>query len=285
MNEKDSRRKVRPGKVFIVGAGPGNPEYLTVKALKLLSTCDVLLYDRLVDQEIVNLSPPSCERICVGTEHGREPSSKQEFINSLMLDRYLKGMTVVRLKSGDPFIFGRGGEEIEFLRRNNVQYEVVPGLTSAIAVATAAGIPLTHRDHSSSVMIISGHRKSSGSENNWEGISKFDGTLVILMGVGTSSEIASSLINNGMDPSTGVTIIENGTKPEQRVFSCLLRELPEVVREFNIKPPSVIIVGKVINSMMDLGIVTPVSLAGLNDLSQHSVPVERCISETASKER
>jgi len=284
MNEKDSRRKVRPGKVFIVGAGPGNPEYLTVKALKLLSTCDVLLYDRLVDQEIVNLSPPSCERICVGTEHGREPSSKQEFINSLMLDRYLKGMTVVRLKSGDPFIFGRGGEEIEFLRRNSVQYEVVPGLTSAIAVATAAGIPLTHRDHSSSVMIISGHRKSSGSENNWEGISKFDGTLVILMGVGTSSEIASSLINNGMDPSTGVTIIENGTKPEQRVFSCLLRELPEVVREFNIKPPSVIVVGKVINSMMDLGIVTPVSLAGLNDLSQHSVPVERCISETASKE-
>ncbi|MGC8645141.1 MAG: uroporphyrinogen-III C-methyltransferase [Thermoplasmata archaeon] len=284
MRNKDIREKKgkKQGKVYLVGAGPGNPEYLTVRAMKLIRRCDVLLYDRLVDLEIVNLSSASCERICVGTDHGAEPSVKQDRINELMLDCYVRGMTVVRLKSGDPFIFGRGGEEVEFLRRNSVQYEIVPGLTSAISVATAAGIPLTHREHSSSVLIISGHRKGSGIQNDWSRIAKFDGTIVILMGVGTSSEIASGLIENGMDPLTGVAVIENGTKPEQRVFSCFLRELPRMMQEFKIRAPSVIVIGRVINALIEGGMLPAVDLRKLTDMFSTPAPE---LSNTAAVTR
>ncbi|MEM0138153.1 MAG: uroporphyrinogen-III C-methyltransferase [Thermoplasmatales archaeon] len=241
-------------KVYLVGAGPGNPDYLTVKALRLLKRCDVLLYDILVDRSIVELSPPSCQRICVGAEHGTDPLYKQDKIDALMLSYYKMGKIVVRLKSGDPFIFGRGGEEIEFLRENNIPYEIIPGLTSAISVPSSAGIPLTHRDYSSSVLIISGHRKSNGMGNDWKEIAKFKGTIVVLMGVATAAEMVSNLIYNGMDRTTGVAIVENGTKDNQRTFFCHLQELPALVSRCEIKAPSIIVIGKVINALLDRGI-------------------------------
>ncbi|MEM0141212.1 MAG: uroporphyrinogen-III C-methyltransferase [Thermoplasmatales archaeon] len=242
-------------KIYLVGAGPGNPDYLTVRALKLIKKCDVLLYDRLVDRSIVKLSPASCKRICVGTKHGVEPGSKQDRINELMLQYFKVGKIIIRLKSGDPFIFGRGGEEIEFLKKNNVPFEVVPGLTSAISVPSALGIPLTHRNYSSSLLIISGHRKSTGTENDWNEISRFDGTIVILMGVATASEIVSHLIEGGMDQLMGVAVIENGTTRRERTFFCYLRELPSVIEKHRIRSPSIIVIGKVVNALIDEGIL------------------------------
>ncbi|MEL9914306.1 MAG: uroporphyrinogen-III C-methyltransferase [Thermoplasmatales archaeon] len=254
MKHNYNESTINNGKVYLVGAGPGNPDYLTVKALRLLKRCDVLLYDMLIDRSIVELSSPSCKRICVGTKHGTDPSYKQEKIDALMLSYYKMGKIVVRLKSGDPFIFGRGGEEIEFLRENNVPYEIVPGLTSAISVPSSAGIPLTHRDYSSAVLIISGHRKSNEMGNDWKEIAKFKGTIVVLMGVGTAAEMVSNLICNGMDRNTGVAIVENGTKENQRTFFCHLEELPDLISKCEVKAPSIIVIGKVINALLDRGI-------------------------------
>ena len=261
MKAKESGKSgKRLRKVYLVGAGPGNPEYLTVKATKLIKKCDVLLYDRLVSSEIVELVPSTCKKVCVGASHGLEPSLKQEKINELVLKYYSQGKNVIRLKSGDPFIFGRGGEEIEFLRKNNIPYEVVPGLTSAIAVATAIGIPLTHRDYSSSLLIISGHRKDSGIENDWDNIAKFGGTIVVLMGVGSSLEIARNLIERGMSPLTGVMVIENGTQKDQRIFAGPLSDLPKIVDKFEVKAPSIIVIGRVINALTDNGQITATNL-------------------------
>jgi uroporphyrin-III C-methyltransferase len=282
---KSGKSGKRSRKVYLVGAGPGNPEYLTVKATKLIKKCDVLLYDRLVSYEIVKLVPNTCEKVCVGTSHGLESSFKQEKINELVLKYYRQGKNVVRLKSGDPFIFGRGGEEIEFLKKKNIPYEVVPGLTSAIAVATAIGIPLTHRDYSSSLLIISGHRKDSVIENDWDNIARFDGTIVVLMGVGSSLEIARNLIERGMDPFTGVTVIENGTQKDQRIFVGLLSDLPKIVDKFEVKAPSIIVIGRVINALTDSGFITATNLRGTLKNPLDSIILARRSPEDGSKER
>ncbi|MCL4334409.1 MAG: uroporphyrinogen-III C-methyltransferase [Candidatus Thermoplasmatota archaeon] len=248
------------GKVFLVGAGPGDPELLTLKAVRTLEKADVVLYDRLVDRAILELIPKGREAVMVGTDHGVEPDSKQGEINRLMLNLSNEGKNVVRLKCGDPFIFGRGGEEVEFLKKEGIEFEIVPGLTSAISVPTAACVPLTHRDYSSSLMIISGHRKKdSGKEevNDWNYIARFGGTLVILMGIGMLDEITRDLIEAGMDPEMGTIIIQDGTKKRQRIICGTVSNIASVAKREKISAPGIIVIGKVVEAIVGMKIVSP----------------------------
>ncbi|MFZ0510360.1 MAG: uroporphyrinogen-III C-methyltransferase, partial [Candidatus Nitrosopolaris sp.] len=204
-------------KVFICGAGPGDPGLITVKAMELLKNCDVVFYDRLVSKEIIDQIPSKSERIFVGRSVG-DAATHQDHTNKLMVAHANKGRRVLRLKGGDPFIFGRGAEEAEYLFKHNVKFEIVPGITSAIGSAAYAGIPLTHRRFSSSVAIVTGHEDPSKNEPsvNWGDLALAVDTLVILMGIEQLSQISCILINSGMKKSTEVAIIENGTTKKQR---------------------------------------------------------------------
>jgi uroporphyrin-III C-methyltransferase/precorrin-2 dehydrogenase/sirohydrochlorin ferrochelatase len=241
----DDYPSVAEGSVHIVGAGPGDPRLLTVRALRVLQLADVVLYDRLVDDRIIECIGPRARLIYVGksVEAG---APKQDEINRLMADLAIAGCRVVRLKSGDPFVFGRGGEEIEYLARLGLSVEVVPGITAALGCAAYAGIPLTHRDCASSVTFISG-RGAYGREPDldWAGLARGGQTLVVYMGVETAAAIAGRLIENGSDPATPVAAIENGTRPDQMVVIGSLGGLADLIADNEIDAPAVIIVGRV----------------------------------------
>ncbi|HEX59926.1 MAG TPA: uroporphyrinogen-III C-methyltransferase [Methanomicrobia archaeon] len=240
------------GKVYIVGAGPGDPGLLTLKAKTLLETADVVLYDRLVSDEILNIVPKTAKLVCVGKASGGDEKTPQHEINRLMMEEACKGKKVVRLKGGDPFNFGRGGEEAEFLARNGVPFEVVPGVSSAIAVPALAGIPLTHREYSSALLILTGHSAAEHEDEKrkyeelWRHAAKLDCTLVILMGVKSLERNVALLLEGGKSPETPVAIIERGATPQQRVIVGTLRNIVEVTREKNVKPPAVVVVGSVV---------------------------------------
>lgn len=231
-------------KVYLVGAGPGDPGLLTVDALEVLKRAEVIFYDRLVDKRVLTLLPKGARKICVGAGH-RDAQLRQKRIFDLMKKSHNEGKTVVRLKNGDPFIFGRGGEEMQFLRENRIAFEVVPGVTSAIGVPSRVGLPLTHRKLSSAVMIISGHHVD-GSVTDWSKAAKFDGTLVILMGVSTITSTCESLIKEGMDPSTPACMISRGTMKGEKVVSGRLDELGGLVTRGMLRPPAVAIIGDVV---------------------------------------
>jgi uroporphyrin-III C-methyltransferase len=241
-------RKRLAGKVFICGAGPGDPCLLTLKSAKLLKTCDVVLYDKLVSNKIIRQIPKLCKKICVGRESG-DPTSHQDTTNRLMVKYAKKGNRVLRLKGGDPFIFGRGGEEAQYLREHNIQYEVVPGITSPIASAIYSGIPLTHRQYSSSVVIVTGHESVDKTEPvvKWKRLAKAVDTIVILMGVGRLRQISSDLIKAGMSQNTDVAVIERGTTERQRVVKGTLETIADVSERAKVTPPAIIIVGKVVS--------------------------------------
>jgi len=232
------------GIVYLVGAGPGDPGLITLKGLRAISIADVILVDRLVPKELLSYAKPGCEIIHVGKEPGRHEYTQEE-INRIMVKRAMKGEIVVRLKGGDPIVFGRGGEEMEILRESGVCYEVVPGVSSIYAVPAYAGIPITHRRISSSVAILPG-REAEGKERSIDlaAIARVVDTLVILMGVARAGEIVRELLASGIDPNTPVAVIEKGTTEEQRTLVTSLEKLPENMARHDFKNPSLIVIGK-----------------------------------------
>ena len=233
------------GKVYLVGAGPGDPGLLTRRGEELLRTADVIVYDRLVGEDLFPLIPRETERIDVGKNAGDHPVP-QERINEILAEQALAGRQVVRLKGGDPFLFGRGGEELELLIEKGIPFEVVPGITSPIAGAAYGGIPVTHRDFASSVHFITGHARAGKELSiDYEALVRIKGTLVFLMGVSSSGKLAEGLLTAGMDPEMPCAIVENGTRPEQRTFVRPLKELGAAVREEGIRSPALLIIGEV----------------------------------------
>jgi len=232
------------GKVYIVGAGPGDPELLTLKALRLIKSADVILYDRLINQEILLFAKPDCELVYVGKEDGKH-TIEQEKINELLLKYAHTREVVVRLKGGDPFIFGRGGEEALFLAEHGIEFEVVPGVSSFYSVPAYAGIPITFRGISSSFAVITGHEdpRKERSSIDWESLKGIN-TLIVLMGVSRRKEIARRLIEIGRDPKEPVAFIENGTTERQRVILTDLYELSTNPPE--VSPPAIMVVGEVV---------------------------------------
>ena len=240
----------RKGKVWLVGAGPGSPDLLTVRAQRVIGEAEVVLYDQLAGGGR-DLLPGGAELIDCGKSGSRHTLEQGE-IERLMVDRARAGKRVVRLKGGDPFLFGRGGEELEALREAGVPVELVPGVTSAIAVPGCVGIPVTHRRHASEVVILTGHEEPGKAESSldWDLLARFRGTIVILMGVKNLASIASGLVARGKDPATPVAIIERGLAPGQRVTTGPLGEIGETAKEAGVKPPAVIVIGGVV-SMYD----------------------------------
>ncbi|TCI04746.1 uroporphyrinogen-III C-methyltransferase [Corallincola luteus] len=234
-----------PVPVSLIGAGPGDPGLLTIKALIRLQQADVVMYDYLVSEEIMSLVPAHVEKVCVGKRAGNH-SVPQGEINLLMAERAVNGDKVVRLKGGDPFIYGRGGEELELLVEKGVPFEVVPGITAASGCAAYAGIPLTHRDYAQTAMFITGHRQQGGAELDWQILAKSSHTLVIYMGVLRSQDIQQALIAHGRDETTPFVIVERGTTPRQRVVKGQLYQLAEIVADAEVGSPALIIIGEVV---------------------------------------
>jgi len=230
------------GKVILVGSGPGDPDLLTVKALRLLQQAEVVVHDRLVSDEIIALINPQAERFFVGKKAGNH-CVPQSGINQLLVDLAQQGKQVIRLKGGDPFIFGRGGEELEALLPFNIPFEVVPGITAASGCAAYAGIPLTHRDYTQGVQFITGHLKDDSNQLDWPLLGKATHTLVFYMGLTQSSGIAHNLIEYGMSADMPVAIVERGTSQRQRTLQGSLKDLGDLAAQA--ESPSLIIIGKV----------------------------------------
>jgi uroporphyrin-III C-methyltransferase len=235
------------GKVFLVGAGPGDPKLLTLKAVEVLREADVVVYDRLVPKKVLEFAPEDAEKIYVGKSSDKHELS-QEKINELLVNKALDGKNVVRLKGGDPFVFGRGGEEAEALADSEIAFEVVPGVTSAVAAPAYAGIPLTHRDYASSVAVVTGHQAADAETPiDWGRLAGSVDTIVVLMGVGSLESTANDLIEGGLSPDMSVAVIEWGTTEKQRILLGTLGTIAEEVREKDVKPPAVIVIGEVVN--------------------------------------
>ncbi|MHC3438159.1 uroporphyrinogen-III C-methyltransferase [Natrialbaceae archaeon A-gly3] len=238
------------GTVYIVGAGPGDPDLLTFKAHRLLSTCDVVLHDSLVGDGIVDLIPEDVRRVHVGKRAGGERTPQEE-INRRLVEEAEAGHTVVRLKGGDPTVFGRGGEEAQYLAANDIPMEVVPGVTSAVGGPGSVGIPLTHRDCSSSLTIVTGHEDPSKPESalDWESLAgnvDAGGTLVVLMGVGRLPDNVAALREHGLEPETPVAMVERATLSEEEVVTGTLADIVETARTEGIEPPALTVVGEVV---------------------------------------
>lgn len=247
MEEKKKMEKI--GKVYLVGAGPGDPGLITVRGKHLLEKAEVVVYDYLAGKKLLKHAPVEAELIYVGKKGGVQHSFTQTEINQMLVDLAMAGKTVIRLKGGDPFIFGRGGEEVQELHAAGVPFEVVPGVTSATAAATYAGIPITHRDYTASVAFLTGHEDPTkeSSNINWEKLATAVGTLVVYMGIKNLPIIAANLIRYGRDPKTPVAVVRWASTPEQRSVVGTLETITQVVKDSGIKPPSLIIIGEVVN--------------------------------------
>jgi uroporphyrin-III C-methyltransferase len=234
------------GDVWLVGAGPGDPELLTCKALRVMQHADVVVYDRLVSPEILGLVPKHIMQVDVGKAPGCH-GMKQQDINQLLVDLARGGQQVVRLKGGDPFIFGRGGEEMLFIRQAGIACHVIPGITAAVGCAASSGIPLTHRGVAQSVRFITGHARDGAPQLEWDSLLDPKQTLVFYMGLIWCEQISRGLIEHGRDPNTPVAIIENGTRPQQRVVTATLASLAETVGNSQLQSPSLLMVGDVVS--------------------------------------
>ena len=245
LEEQLARKGVSPpGKVTLVGAGPGDPGLLTMHALRALQQADVILTDRLVSPGILALARREAQVIDVGKQPGGH-GIRQSRIHRLLVVHARRGRAVVRLKGGDPFIFGRGGEELEYLKRHGVAYEVVPGVTAALACAAYAGIPLTHRDHAQGLQFVTAHCRDSLDQIDWQGLARPGQTLAFYMGVAELETVRDRLIEAGLSPATPAALVENGTRMEQRVVVSELSDLPDAARHHNIGSPAMLFIGAV----------------------------------------
>lgn len=241
----DAGFETAPGRVYLVGAGPGDPDLLTVKAARLIGQAEVVLYDRLVSDSIMAMIPGTAEKIHVGKARANH-SVPQETINQLLVKHAGRGRTVLRLKGGDPFIFGRGGEELETLADAGVEFEVVPGITAASGCSAYAGIPLTHRDHAQSVRFVTGHLKNNTADLPWKELIHKQQTLVIYMGLLGLPNISQQLIAHGMAPGTPIALVSRGTLAGQQVVVGTLEDIVSRVRESEVRAPTLLIVGDVV---------------------------------------
>jgi len=242
-NNAPPRHRHPAGKVYLVGAGPGDPELLTLRAARLLAEADVIIHDGLVSDEILDMAPPTTRRISVAKRRSRH-SVAQDQINALLISEAQKGYVVVRLKGGDPFIFGRGGEEADDCIAAGVDVEIVPGISAALGCAAQARMPLTHRDASSAVTFVAGQCKGL-SDQNWSGLAGKGRTLVIYMGVANAEDIVEKLIADGASPDIPVAVLENGTRSNFRILRSLLTDLGDLVLREKVKSPALLIVGDV----------------------------------------
>jgi len=257
--------------VYLVGAGPGDPDLLTIKALSLIQSADIIVYDRLISREILALVPTGTKKIYVGKASGQHYMNQDE-INELLVKlaksaRQTKPRKIVRLKGGDPFIFGRGSEEAQYLVQQGVPFEYIPGITAALACSAYAGIPLTHRGVARSVRLITGHCKSNQAlDLNWKSLADEQTTLVFYMGLASLPQLRAELINAGLPADTPSAVIENGTSQSQRRCISALHKLPQAVNKMDIKSPALIVVGEVVNFAEQLDWFTP----GLNNIDKSS---------------
>jgi uroporphyrin-III C-methyltransferase / precorrin-2 dehydrogenase / sirohydrochlorin ferrochelatase len=233
------------GEVTLVGAGPGDPELLTLKALRALQDADVILHDRLVPDAVLDLARRDAARICVGKAAGNVGSTQEE-INALLIEHAKQGKRVVRLKGGDPFVFGRGGEELQALAKAQINFSVVPGITSALGIAAYAGIPLTHRDYAHSVSFVTGHAQEDGQEPDWRALAKTGTTAVFYMGLARLEHIVEKLLQHGAPSTRPVGIVSQGTTPNQRVITATLATIRDAASGAQLESPALLIVGDVV---------------------------------------
>lgn len=234
------------GCVHLVGAGPGDPDLLTMKAMRLIAAAEAVVYDRLVSAGVLALIPSHAICFDVGKASGRHPLPQSE-INELLVSLARQGREVVRLKGGDPFVFGRGGEEALHLARHGIPHDIVPGITAASGCAAAVGIPLTHRGLSDGVRLVTGHRQDGDLDLNFPALADPDCTLVVYMGVGSAARLAGSLMEAGLPGGTPVALIERGTTPDQRLLIATLQSLPERMAAWVPKPPALLMIGRVVS--------------------------------------
>ena len=241
------------GKVYLVGAGPGDPGLVTLKAVELLRAADVVVYDHLVGPETLAFAREGAEMVDAG-KSGSRHKLEQDEINELLADCASEGRAVVRLKGGDPFLFGRGGEEAAYLKQRGVDFEVVPGVTSALAVPAAAGIPVTHRGLASAVTIVTGHESPGkpGAAVDWRAVAKLDSTIVVLMGAGNIRGIAEKVVAGGRPGDTPVAVVQNGTTRDQSVVVGTLADIARRAEEAGVGPPAVIVIGDVVKMRENL---------------------------------
>ncbi|WP_371323189.1 uroporphyrinogen-III C-methyltransferase [Dechloromonas sp. ZY10] len=242
----NTKHKLEAGKVWLVGAGPGDPELLTLKAARLIAAADALVYDHLVGDGIADLARPDVRRIYAGKEASKHTLPQDE-INRLLVDLAREGLSVVRLKGGDPFIFGRGGEELETLVEAGIPFEVVPGVTAAAGCGAYSGFPLTHREHAQAVTFVTGHLKDGSVNLDWPALARPCHTVVFYMGLGAAGEICRQMIAHGLPASTPAAVVRNGTQPDQKTLLATLGTLPEAIASSEIKPPALIVVGSVVS--------------------------------------
>jgi len=239
------------GQVLLVGTGPGDPDLLTVRALRLIEHADVVLFDNLVAPEILALLPPSAERIYVGKQRNNH-AMRQEAINARMVELARRGRCVLRLKGGDPFVFGRGGEEIQTLSAAGIPFQVVPGITAASGASAYAGIPLTHRDCAQSCTFVTGHLQDGSIDLDWPALARPRQTVVIYMGLLTLPLLCARLVEHGRSPGTPAAIVQEATRPGQRVVVGTLESLPALAAQAGLKAPTVIVVGEVVAMRREL---------------------------------
>ena len=235
----------KAGRVYLVGAGPGDPELLTLRAVRLLQQTEVIVYDHLVSPAVLDFVAPAAERIYAGKRRN-EHSMRQEPINALLVRLARAGKQVVRLKGGDPFIFGRGGEEMQALAAQGIAFEVVPGITAACGVSSYAGIPLTHRDHAQSCLFVTGHLKDGSADLDWTAMTRPRQTVVIYMGLSALADICRQLIAHGAAPTQAIAVVQHGTIAQQKVVAGTLADLPGRVARQGLTSPCLIIVGDVV---------------------------------------
>jgi uroporphyrin-III C-methyltransferase len=240
-----TRGSAIPGTVYLVGAGPGDPELLTLRALRIIAEADVLVYDHLVSETILGLVRPEAERIYAGKERGNH-AVPQDDLNLLLVRLAQQNKRVVRLKGGDPYTFGRGGEEVETLKEHGIPFEVVPGITAAAGVAAYAGIPLTHRNFAQACVFVTGHLKDGSMNLDWPGLARRRQTVIIYMGLSGLPYLCEQLIAHGLPPDWPAAIVQQGTTPNQRTVTGTLATLPGLAVAAGLKAPTLIIVGEVV---------------------------------------
>ncbi|CNB50389.1 uroporphyrin-III C-methyltransferase [Yersinia frederiksenii] len=234
------------GKVLLVGAGPGDASLITVKGLLAIREAQVIVHDRLVNLELISQAPPNCQIINVGKTSNHHPVP-QEHINQILVDHALAGKNVVRLKGGDPYVFGRGGEEAECLSQHNIPFEIVPGISSSIGGLAYAGIPVTHRHFASSFHVVTGHMYQGNEPQNWNALAQLDGTLIVLMGMSRQEEICQRLIKGGKSPNTPAAAVMYASQQQQEMAKGTLSTLKDEIARKNIHAPALLVIGDVVN--------------------------------------